>query len=291
MKTYLIFTIIYLSLANLSITAQDLVGDGDLTVGGGDIIFVDDINGPSPRSVLFSNGNGSLSFRTLGTPGGILTLLRDGNLLLENDDNNKTVEFEVTDVNDLMINKGAGGTHMMTITQEGTVGLGISNPATDHKLVIFQNAGESGIFFDNGEAGASHATYSVEVDVAKDYNWRYFGLPQGAYINQDNGFAYTTFSDGTLKKDIEEVGDVLERVLELKPKKYFFKNMESDSGRKTMGFIAQEVEKLFPELVSEKRGKKSLAYRDFSILAIQAIQEQQELINTLTRRIEQLEKR
>ena len=40
-----------------------------------------------------------------------------------------------------------------------------------------------------------------------------------------------------------------------------------------MGFIAQEVQQLFPEIVSEEQGTLGLSYKDFGVLAIKAIQE------------------
>jgi trimeric autotransporter adhesin len=46
------------------------------------------------------------------------------------------------------------------------------------------------------------------------------------------------------------------------------------------GFIAQEVEKLFPAFVTTKGadGMKAIAYQNFSVVAIQAIKEQQVII-------------
>ena len=284
-----LYFLLYMITVPICLSSQDIVGDGDLTVGGGDITFVDDINGISPKVITINNSAGDLIMKTLGAPGGILTLLRDGNILLENDDNDKVVEFEVNASNDLLINREQGGSNMMTVTEEGVIGLGTTNPATDHKIVIFQNPNESSIYIDNGQGAPNHGAYSVEVDALQDYNWKYFGLNQGAYINQSNGFAYTVFSDRHLKSNIESLSQVLDRVLQLRPKKYHFKNVNDIEDSKTMGFIAQEVEKLFPEMVSEKYGLKSLAYQDFGILAIKAIQEQQELIIALTERIKLLE--
>ena len=57
----------------------------------------------------------------------------------------------------------------------------------------------------------------------------------------------------------------------------------------SIGFIAQEVEPLFPEFVGETNGTKTLAYANFGVIAIKAIQEQQELINAQRQTIEQLQ--
>ena len=54
-----------------------------------------------------------------------------------------------------------------------------------------------------------------------------------------------------------------------------------------MGFMAQDFYKIFPELTTfslNKKGEKyyGLNYNNISVLAIKAIQEQQETIETLT---------
>jgi Holliday junction resolvasome RuvABC DNA-binding subunit len=68
-------------------------------------------------------------------------------------------------------------------------------------------------------------------------------------------------------------------------------NKNNDSDPRLYGFVAQEVEKVFPEFVSiAGNGYKGIAYNNFSVIAIQAIREQQQIINELKSRIEVLEK-
>ena len=72
---------------------------------------------------------------------------------------------------------------------------------------------------------------------------------------------------------------VLNRVLRLRPVKY--KYIEPDPSLPEAGFIAQEVEELFPEAVTEKNGKKAIYYSHFGVIAVKAIQEQQVQIDQL----------
>ncbi|MGI9596305.1 MAG: hypothetical protein ACR2QK_09100, partial [Acidimicrobiales bacterium] len=51
--------------------------------------------------------------------------------------------------------------------------------------------------------------------------------------------------------------------------------------RVTVGLLAEEVAEVAPELVSERDGTVGLCYADFSVIAIAAIQEQQQRIETL----------
>ena len=63
--------------------------------------------------------------------------------------------------------------------------------------------------------------------------------------------------------------------MELKPVEYFYNH--SDSKVKSIGFIAQDVQQIFPELVNKSDDTEMLAiqYVEFAVIAVKAIQEQQ----------------
>jgi len=118
------------------------------------------------------------------------------------------------------------------------------------------------------------------------------GLVRGVF-NGTNG-VYTAMSDRRMKKDIEKAPDVLSNVLRLEVTKYHTLQSKS-TDNKYYGLIAQEVEKLFPEIVYHSQADKgesyyTLDYSAFGVLAIKAIQEQQKTIVTLEERIAKLEK-
>lgn len=95
---------------------------------------------------------------------------------------------------------------------------------------------------------------------------------------------YTALSDRNLKKSIRDLDNKqLDKVLQLSPSTYFYKK---DLEEKTLcyGFIAQEVQEIFPEAVSHVDVEKNylgINYDFFSVIAIKAIQEQQVEIDTL----------
>ena len=104
--------------------------------------------------------------------------------------------------------------------------------------------------------------------------------------------AYFAISDRRLKTNIRVYNNILEKVLQLKPSRYQFIN----SGQHSMGFIAQDVHQLFPELVSISNSNgyddlHTLNYDGFGVLAIKAIQEQQEVIDSQAEKIASLEER
>ena len=78
--------------------------------------------------------------------------------------------------------------------------------------------------------------------------------------------------------------------MELKPSKYYYKDSKKTAKNKSYGFIAQEVQEIFPDIVrhNEDDGNLALAYDDFAILAIKAIQEQQTTIEEVEKQNEML---
>ena len=98
---------------------------------------------------------------------------------------------------------------------------------------------------------------------------------------------WTAVSDRRVKTNIVNADPILSRLRQMKLKNYKYKG----SDLPTRGFIAQEVQAVFPDLVSElDNGMLGVNYMGFGPIAIQAINEQQEYIETLEERIEKLER-
>jgi len=102
---------------------------------------------------------------------------------------------------------------------------------------------------------------------------------------------YVATSDQRMKKDIEDQTDgALAGVLNLEPVFYRLNHAEDDS-EKAYGFLAQNVQKYFPELTrNNEDGHLGLHYPDFGVLAIKAIQEQQVLLDEKDEKIDELSK-
>lgn len=106
------------------------------------------------------------------------------------------------------------------------------------------------------------------------------GFTQVANIDLDGNYHQT--SDARFKKDIASLdqNDMLQKLLLLKPSNYHFINEKSNYPR-SYGFLAQDVEQVFPEFVNELQGKKMLAYSSFIPVIVSAVQEQQQEITNL----------
>jgi hypothetical protein len=178
----------------------------------------------------------------------------------------------------------SGGGDRMTITGNGQVGINTSNPSA--RLTINQAGQEvgTGLSFRDGTANKDwHITHGFALMF-------HYGAELRGFINANTG-AYTSASDKRLKSEIRELPDVLERVSLLKPSSYIFKADKSRT--RAIGFVAQEVQPLFPELVSESGDDDILGvnYAGFSVVAIKAIQKQQAIIDNQEKRILSLEER
>jgi len=113
-----------------------------------------------------------------------------------------------------------------------------------------------------------------------------------AYLDADGD--WNSVSDRSFKENIQQYKPVLEGLKKLQVSTYYLKH--NSPGKKSFGFIAQNVAEYFPEIVSsfqDKDGTKKMgiAYTKIGVLAIKAIQEQQVIIETQQKKIEELEKR
>lgn len=79
-------------------------------------------------------------------------------------------------------------------------------------------------------------------------------------------------SDGTLKKNIVPITNALEKVSRLKGVSFEWKE-NFDDNRKKMGVIAQDVEKVFPEIVYGQEGSKGVDYPSLIAPLIEAVKE------------------
>ena len=101
----------------------------------------------------------------------------------------------------------------------------------------------------------------------------------------------TAISDQSLKENIRDLDKGLDSILALQPRRFDWKNGD---GNDIMGFIAQEVEEVMPELVhdtkyKDEETKRGLKMGDMIPSLVKAIQEQNEIITDLRARIAALE--
>jgi hypothetical protein len=182
----------------------------------------------------------------------------------------------------------------------GHIGVGTAAPTSEISIVNDNNT------FDNIHHG-------IKIE-QRAYNggWWY---PWNTGVSTFNGFmqfsyngiakatissidgAYWNPSDKNLKKEISNFNSpVLSKILSLNPVNYLMKD-EATNSKKHFGFLSQEVETIFPELVMESSSIKLMNYSGLIPILTKGVQEQQQQIETLKNenrdlkwRLEQLEK-
>ena len=87
-------------------------------------------------------------------------------------------------------------------------------------------------------------------------------------------------SDSRVKKDVLPLSNSLSSLSLLNPISY--KRIDESSGRRHLGFIAQEMETVYPELVlSDAEGMKSIAYANLTAVLVDSVQELHKDVRTL----------
>jgi hypothetical protein len=203
----------------------------------------------------------------------------------------------------------------------GRVGIGTSTPS--EKFVVKTDTHNYGMIHSNGEITVGtyvggNSIFGGWIGTKSNHPLMFFtgnGSPQITLLqNGDVGIgttspgfrlhvnglvgatSYVSLSDARLKKDILPIRNALSTVLRMNGASY---NWNSDANpdfqldnRRQLGFLAQEIEKLVPELVvTREDGYKTVNYLEIIPLLVESIKEQQKQIETLNRRIEKMEKK
>ena len=95
-------------------------------------------------------------------------------------------------------------------------------------------------------------------------------------------------SDMRLKRFVHVLDYGLAEVKKLIPVSWLWKDVQVYGDRKEIGFIAQDVQALIPEVVSKKDGYLGIDYPRLTAVLVNAIKQQQTQIDDLARKIEEL---
>ena len=200
-------------------------------------------------------------------------------------------------------------TERITILSTGNVGVGTTNPTS--KLYIVGDTYVTGVitattYYGSG-ANLTGLTAGVSISTNTTNQTQYLTYVTGT--GSTTGFGITTTgltfnpstgnmvvsgtvtanSDEKLKTNIQTIPNALEKVLSLRGVEYD----RIDTLEHQIGVIAQEVEKIIPEVVYPKQPApnyetKSVAYANLIGLLIEAIKEQNVRIEELERRLGEL---
>jgi len=109
-------------------------------------------------------------------------------------------------------------------------------------------------------------------------------VEKGIYATGD----VVAYSDRRKKENIETVDNPLDKLLRLRG--VWYNRIDDETKKRNIGVIAQEVDEVLPEVVTyaEDVDEYGVAYGNFAGLFIEAIKEQNEIIKTQQKEIEEL---
>lgn len=221
---------------------------------------------------------------------------------------------------------GAGTTQQMSILSNGNVGIGTTSPS--QKLAVTTASSNASIasFTSSGGFGQlliSNSTTNVDIGATTSFGYAGtnnafdFVLRTGAvsriFLQHSSGnvgigtnspsqrltVAGNICATGTIgacsdiryKTNLLPLSNVLASVLSLNPIYYNWKrDFKGYTDQRQIGFSAQEVEKLYPEMVqTDAEGYKAVDYSRMTPVLVEAIKEQQQEISQLKAKLERME--
>ncbi len=224
------------------------------------------------RLFTIGNGNGPLSTSDA------ITVLKNG----------KTGIGTSTPLANLHVFSGASGniTPFSPLVVEGSHNtyINLLSPNLNETAILFgkaENAASGGIVYNNaGNLNGFQFRANGNVTRMEIYSSGNAWL-QGT-LNQN--------SDRRLKKDIHQLQNCLQKITKLSGYNYYWKDDKADNNLQT-GVLAQEVQKLFPQLVREGRdGMLSVNYSGLIPVLIESIKEQQTQMKEQQKQIDELKK-
>ena len=226
-----------------------------------------------------TTGNANLLFGDSGD---------DGIGQIKYDNSNNSMQFQVNN------------SIAATILSNGNIGIGYTSPGYSLEIASSGSAGRARVYADgNG------AIYSANGDVQlwtnnTAYAINFYSANKAAKILACTNagsvtvtgdlVAYGSPSDKRLKENIKPIESALDKVEKLQGVTFDWK--ESDSIldiKEDIGFIAQDVQEVIPELVRENEdGKLSMRHQGVIPILVEAIKEQQKQINKLEEQIKKM---
>jgi hypothetical protein len=186
---------------------------------------------------------------------------------------------------------GAGTTEVMQLTSSGNllVNATSSSASSDEGSKLVSNGRLFQVSSYDANTQESLSMYSTGAAA-----YRFF-VGWGGTVYATNN-TISAISDQRLKENIRDLDVGLDAVLALKPRKFDWKEGKGKDIKDDRGFIAQEFEEIFPDLIDEWKdpapeGEEpyKTVRQDLIPVLVKAIQEQQATIEALTARIAALE--
>jgi len=271
-------------------TTVSISQKGDLGIqGGNDLVFkAGGVHPADPGDIIFSDyGEGEKAYKArIWSENGTPRKLHLG--VYSTDSNNITLNNVLTIYKGGISVEGSVFNSNGFVVSDGTdtfVSLGNDN---NRNLELRSKGGTPYIDFSN-DTEKKNNNYTTDFDMRIILTDNDTLEVQGGNLKVEG--KVSSGSDIALKKDIQKLDDnMIGKVMQLNPVTYRWKN-DSEKDNINYGLIAQEVEKIFPDMVSGEEGSKSISYDSLIPVLIKAVQEQQQEIEQLKSEIQSLKQK
>ena len=271
------------------------------------------------NEVLVADANGNLRLRDANTIGRTFWLQNNDNIYYNSGNvgigiNNPATSLHIEGVGyeSMLINTTGTGQNedVEYVARNGAgnfLNMGLRSPTSQDRNAAFLTISGNNVARFAIGSEASNAPIDFEVNgitqmkVARNeirMGLSFVGAPSGQRLLVDGsaaksagGTTWATFSDSRLKKEKKELPNMLDKILQLKPRTFKWRKPAQHGGETgpQIGFVAQEVREIFPEWVAgnEKKKGEYLMFNPVGIEAVlvKAIQEQQAQIDELKQQL------
>ena len=229
----------------------------------------------------------TLSGKTASSKAGIHALSGDGTTLIQS---NNTYN-SVYGINKTLVLNAPMTTISGNLIVLGNISVNSLGISINHS---YSSNGYSYKIFESSLNSAIMKEYYSDVTSTRHLKVQITG--NGYITNRTN--SYSSLSDSRLKENIQDSGPKLEDLLKVRVVNY---NLKGSDPTKYIGVLAQELEDVFPNLVTELEPSpkdiqdgnttkyKAVNYSSFDAILIKSLQEQNAILSSIEKRINALE--
>lgn len=266
-----------------ALTAASLnIGTGALVAGSLDVSGNADIDGTMEADAYTVNGT-ALNEYIADTVGAMVSSNSESGIAVTYQDADNTLDF---DVGDFTVTLTGAVTGSGTVTNLGNVSIATTATA-DPTLTINGDASGSATFTNLGNATLtltiaddSHNHTIANVDGLQTSLNAKAALSGATFTGDVTAPNFNTTSDAAVKDDIMTIDSPLNTLANLRGVNFDWKQ----TGQKSMGVVAQEVEKVLPYLVAtDANGLKSVNYQAMVGLLIESVKDLQAQVTKLSK--------
>ncbi len=188
---------------------------------------------------------------------------------------------------------GGVSTERLRISSSGKIGVGTTAPTAkldvngDVNIAGYATASASlAVGYTNSLPGPGHAIFQNSVGIGTTNPGYLLQVGEAGDGTEARANGWNALSDIRFKDNVSSLGNALDKILKLNPISFDWKS----TGKSSLGFAAQEVANIFPEVVStDKNGILSLNYDALTAPIVGAIKEQQDQLSNFQLSISNLQ--